>query len=141
MNTLIRLTLVCLMFPLINGCNTNLEEHDEYVFAVQLVNDPVKIQEYLEYHKKVWPEVESCFKAAGYKSIRLYRFENYLTMIVEVPKGVSLEEIGKADELQTEKVKEWNALMDSYQKGLPGTNAGATWVAMGKYYEFNNNGQ
>lgn len=138
MNTLIRLTFFCLMVPIINGCNNNLEDHDEYVFAVQLVNDPVKIQEYLEYHKKVWPEVEAGFRAAGYKSIRLYRYNNNLMMIVEVPKGVSLEEIGKAYELQTAKVKEWNTLMDSYQKGLPGTVKGTTWVAMNKYYEFNN---
>lgn len=132
------LIISCLGILLINGCQQKPESFDEYVFCVQLVNDPVKIHEYLNYHKKVWPEVEEGFKKAGYKKIRLYRFKNYVSMIVQVPKGADLEEIGASKALHTAKVNEWNALMTTYQKGLPGVKEGTTWVAMENIYEFRN---
>ena len=122
-----------------NGCTDESEDYEEYVFAVQLVDDKIKIQEYLDYHYKIWPEVEAGFQKAGYKNIRLYRFGNYISMIVQVPRGSDLGKMGRETELYHSRVKEWNTLMEAYQKGLPGTKKGDTWVAMDKIYEFNNN--
>ncbi|MCG2462241.1 L-rhamnose mutarotase [Flavobacteriaceae bacterium F89] len=136
MNKIIQLTTICLGLLVLNACKQKEEQPDEYVFAVQLVNDPIKIQEYLNYHKKVWPEVEAGFKKAGYENIRMYHFKNYVAMIVQVPKGADLSKMGKTKELNTARVKEWNTLMATYQKGLPGTNSETTWVAMDKMYEF-----
>ncbi len=138
MSKSILLITACLALLMITGCNQQSEPTDEYVFAVQLVNDSVKMHEYVEYHKKVWPEVEDGFTKAGYKNIRLYRFNNYITMIVEVPEGADLNEIGKTEALHTDRVNEWNTLMTTYQKGLPGVKEGTTWVAMEKIYEFSN---
>ncbi|MCK0156109.1 L-rhamnose mutarotase [Cellulophaga sp. F20128] len=136
MKKMIQLTVVCLGLLMTNGCKENATHFDEYVYAVQLVDNPIKLQEYLKFHEKVWPEVEAGFKAAGYKSIRMYRFKNYVTMIIQVPKGTDLDKIGKTKELHTVRVTEWNAIMATYQKGIPGANEGATWVAMDKMYEF-----
>ena len=46
---------------------TDKTKDKELVFVVNLVNDDKKVQEYLDYHKKIWPEVEAGFKKAGYK--------------------------------------------------------------------------
>lgn len=129
-------TIICLLLFMSSGCKHETKELDEYVFSVQLVNDSDKIQEYLEYHEEVWPEVEEGFKKAGYHSIEMYRYNNYLTMVVKVPKGSDLMKIGAAKELNTERVKTWNSLMSTYQRGLPGTPKGTTWVPMHKFYEF-----
>lgn len=119
-----------------SGCKHETKKLDVYVFSVQLIDDSDKIQEYLEYHEAVWPEVEEGFKKAGYHSIEMYRYNNFLTMIVKVPQGSDLKEIGAAKELNTERVKTWNSLMSTYQQGLPGTPKGTTWVPMSKFYEF-----
>ena len=124
------------MLLLFNGCKEKAQQFDEYVYATQLVDDTGKIEEYLEYHKEVWPEVEEGFRKAGYHSIKLYRFNNHLMMRIEVPKGSDLEEMGATKELHTDRVKEWNTLMSSYQRGLPGTAEDTTWVPMQQFYEF-----
>lgn len=112
---------------------TDFEEH---VFAVRLVEDSSMVEKYLDYHKNVWPEVEKGFKIAGYENIRLYRFENYITMIVKVPKGSDLGKMGQISNDTNPRVAEWNKLMDGFQKGLSETVEGQTWVEMEKYYEF-----
>ncbi|PXX30584.1 L-rhamnose mutarotase [Arenibacter sp. ARW7G5Y1] len=139
MKKVIQVTLICCLLFFSNGCKQDIPQFDEYVFAVQLVNDSHKKREYLDYHKKVWPDVEKGFKKAGYHSIKLYIYDNYITMVVKVPKGTDLEQMGATKELNTDKVKDWNSLMSSYQKGLPGTTEGTTWVPMVKFYEFENN--
>lgn len=136
--------VIFVLLGLLNSCkqeNSNAVETQkfrEYVFGVQLVNDPAKIQEYLNYHKKIWPEVEAGFKKAGYTNIRLYHFGNYISMIINVPESADLDEMGKISEASHPRVKEWNKLMSGYQKGFPGTIEGTTWVPMDKIYEFKN---
>ena len=64
-----------LLFPFCIGCVKKLPDANkikELVFVVNLVNDESKVAEYLEYHKKIWPEVEAGFKKAGYKNITPY---------------------------------------------------------------------
>lgn len=112
---------------------TDFEEH---VFAVRLVEDSSMVEKYLNYHKNIWPEVEAGFKKAGYENIRLYHYENYLSMIVKIPKGSDLGKMGQVSNDSHPRVAEWNKLMDSFQRGLPGTLEGQTWVEMEKYYEF-----
>ena len=131
--------LVCLLMNI--ACQKPEVEFDEYVFAVQLIDNDKKVEEYLNYHKQVWPEVEESFKKAGYEKIRLYRFGNFISMIVRVPKGSDLEKLGMKAESSHAKVKQWNNLMTTYQKGLPGVKSGTTWVMMDKIYEFDRDGQ
>ena len=135
------LSLVLLTGCLLS-CSTSFKSKDtemkyeEYVFAVQLVEDSAMIKEYLDYHQNIWPEVEAGFKKAGYKEIRLYRFESFVTMILKVPAGSDLDQMGQMSNDSHPKAAQWNKLMDGFQKGLPGTREGQSWVAMEKYYEF-----
>ena len=113
-------------------------EFEEHVFGVRLVEDTVIIEKYLNFHQNVWPEVEKGFKKAGYEHIRLFRFGNYVTMVVKVPAGSDLGRMGQISSESHPRVAEWNKLMDSLQKGLPGTVKGQTWVEMEKIYEYEN---
>ena len=130
--------LLFLTIGVMSSCSTKdkTTDFEEYVFGVCLVDDSSIVQEYLNYHQNIWPEVEKGFQKAGYENIRLYRFENYVTMIVKVPKGADLGIMGQICNDSHPRVAEWNKLMDSFQKGLPGTEEGQTWVALEKYYEF-----
>lgn len=111
---------------------------EERVFVVNLVKDSLKLQEYLNYHKKVWPEVEAGFKKAGYKSITLYRFQRLLVMKITVPAKANLDSMGKVAESFSEKCKAWNKLMGNYQTGVEGTKPGQTWVEAEQFYSFRN---
>ncbi|MEN7547999.1 L-rhamnose mutarotase [Rapidithrix thailandica] len=119
-----------------SGNSTREPRLKEYVFTVNLVDDETKVREYLDYHRQVWPEVEESFRKAGYEQIRIYHFARSLCMIIAVREGVDLAEAGKISAAYHKKVKAWNALMDGYQEGVPGTLAGQTWVEMEEIYVF-----
>lgn len=113
-----------------------LEAWEERVFVVNLVDDSVKLKEYLRYHEEIWPEVEMGFKKAGYKKVALYRFKNLLVMNITVPVGADLDEMGKIAESYSPRCKDWNQLMEGYQQGIDGTEPGQKWVEAQQFYTF-----
>lgn len=108
----------------------------DVVMVVNLVDDSLKIARYLAYHQKVWPEVEAGFRRAGYRDIRLYRYNRSVVMIVTVPVGADLAAMGRAAEAYDPRCAEWNRMMDTFQLGVPGTRPGQKWVQADLYYEF-----
>ncbi|MEX6689524.1 L-rhamnose mutarotase [Danxiaibacter flavus] len=110
----------------------------ELVFVVNLVEDDKKVQEYLNYHKNIWPEVEAGFRKAGYQQITLYRFNRLLVMRIVVPENADLDSMGRIAEGYDKRCAEWNKLMSGYQQGVLGTAPGQTWVEAKPFYSFSN---
>lgn len=104
--------------------------------VANLVDDSLKMDQYLAYHKKVWPEVEAGFRKAGYRNIRLYRYNRTLVMIVTIPVDGDLGAMGRVAESYDPRCREWNRLMATYQTGVPGTPPGTRWVGADLYYQF-----
>lgn len=122
-------------------CSPANSDHKELelvqkVFVVNTVDNDKKLNEYLAYHKQIWPEVEAGFKKAGYKSITLYRFNDLIVMAIMVPKDADLNEMGKLAESYSPRCVEWNKLMNTYQKGVNGTSEGQKWVEVTPFYSF-----
>lgn len=129
------------LFSLCTGCDKNpakTEKTKELVFVVNLVNDESKIATYLDYHKKVWPEVEAGFKKAGYNTIKMYRYNTSLVMVITIPEDADINQIGKAAEGYDKKCEEWNQIMSNYQEGVTGTRKGQKWVQAELFYSFKN---
>lgn len=112
------------------------EEYIEQVFVVNVIPNKGKLQEYLRYHSKIWPEVEAGFKKAGYKRITLYRFDHLIIMTILVPKNANLGKMGKLAESYSPKCAQWNRIMSTYQTGVAGASAGQTWVKADQFYRF-----
>ena len=55
-----------------------------YCFALDLVDDAVRIKEYESHHAEVWPEVRDSFRRAGIENVELYRTGNRLFMLLDV---------------------------------------------------------
>nr|WP_294869932.1 L-rhamnose mutarotase [uncultured Pedobacter sp.] len=108
----------------------------EKVFVVNTVDNNEKLNDYLAYHRQIWPEVEAGFKKAGYKSITLYRFNDLIVMTIMVPENADLNEMGKLAESYSPRCAEWNKLMNTYQKGVNGTSEGQKWVEVVPFYKF-----
>jgi len=137
--------IMILLYILFNlGCRSNGTATDreggltEKVFVVNIVPDEQKLKEYLAYHEKVWPEVEAGFRKAGYRKITLYRFKYLLVMTIVVPASADLDKMGKIAEAYDKRCAEWNRIMNGYQRGVPGTGPGATWVEAAPFYHFGN---
>ncbi|SMC87324.1 L-rhamnose mutarotase [Pedobacter nyackensis] len=137
---ILKLFLLCVCFA---SCGTSeqplvVNKYNEHVFVVNIAPGEQKLQEYLNYHKKVWPEVEAGFKKAGYKQISLYRFDHLVVMRILVDKGADLDQLGKLSESYSPKCKEWNKLMGAYQVGVNGTAPDQKWVETELFYEYLN---
>jgi L-rhamnose mutarotase len=110
-----------------------------YCLALDLVNDPLLIGEYEQYHKKIWPEIAASIRNAGIRAMQIYRVENRLTMIMTVEDDFSFEKKNAMDR-GNEKVLEWEKLMWKYQSALPGSAPGEKWRLMKLIFDLDVNG-
>lgn len=100
-----------------------------FYLALDLVDDPARIAEYEEHHKKVAPEILKSITDSGITNMILYRTGNRLFMIIEAEDHFDFEEKSKMD-ASNAKVQTWEALMDTYQQRLPWSEDGDKWVLM-----------
>lgn len=106
----------------------------KYCLALDLVNDPGLIEEYLAYHQNVWPEILASIKSSGILNLEIYRYQNRMFMIMETTDEFSFEKKSSMD-AGNEKVQEWEELMWRYQKALPGARPGEKWMLMEKIFQ------
>lgn len=104
-----------------------------YCLALDLVDDPALIAEYVDYHENIWPEIKDSISSSGITAMEIYRFGNRLFMIMETDQSFSFEAKGTADEINS-KVQEWEKLMWKYQQAIPGAKPGEKWVIMDKIF-------
>ena len=110
----------------------------QYVLILDLKDDPILIKEYIEYHQNVWPEIEESLKESGILTLKIFRFKNHLTMLLEVSDSFSFEKKAALD-LNNPKVQEWENLMWKYQSPVSGAPQGEKWVLMEEIYQLNTN--
>lgn len=104
-----------------------------YCLALDLKNDPKLIEEYTEWHKKVWPEIIDSIKDSGILNMEIYRINYRLFMIMETSDEFSFDKKASMDQMNT-KVQEWENLMWKYQDQLPGAKEGEKWMIMDKIF-------
>jgi len=105
-----------------------------YCFALDLVDDPALIAEYIDYHRQVWPHILEGLKRSGIDAMEIYRVADRLFLIMDVNESFSLERKAEADRADA-KVQEWEALMWKYQRAIPGTPPGQKWRLMERVFE------
>lgn len=104
-----------------------------FCLALDLKDNVTFINEYEEYHRKVWPEILKSIKDSGIQQMEIYRINNRLFMIMETRDDFSFERKVKMDEAN-EKVREWEELMWKYQQAIPGSNPGEKWRLMERIF-------
>lgn len=100
-----------------------------YCFALDLINDPKLIKDYVEYHKIVWPEIIESLEESGIVNAEIYHVADRLFLIIDTNASFSLEKKGKMD-AENPIVQKWEALMWKSQKALPIAKPGEKWVLM-----------
>ena len=76
-------------------------ELHKYCLALDLKDDPEKIDAYIKYHKQVWPEINQSIKASGIQNAEIYHTGNRLFMILEVDDTFSFEKKASMDGIKT----------------------------------------
>ena len=87
------------------------------VLQLDLSEEKSKIQEYIDHHADVWPEVIEDLRKRPIGRLRVYNSSNRLIMLLEVDEDFALED-GIHIEPPHPKVAEWSKLMASFSKKL-----------------------
>ncbi len=106
---------------------------NNFVYLLDLVDDPKLIEEYEAHHREVWPEVLEHLKRIGLESCEIYRAGNRLVMLTRSETAVNSDQVQSETHL---KVLEWEDLMSKYQARLPFAPTGAKWVRADKIFDW-----
>lgn len=109
---------------------------DNILLTANLVPDPKKQQEYLNYHAtqfEKWPEVSEGFCNAKFQRLLVFKYGRQLMLVISIPKGESLDKLNPLTTKDNPRVDQWNKIMAKYQEGIPGTKKGETWVFLKRY--------
>lgn len=110
---------------------TTAKQWKHIILTANLVVDPKKQKEYLNYHAtqfQKWPEVSQGFCAAGFQRLLVYKNGRQLMLVISIPKGKTLEELNPKTTENNPRMVEWNKIMSKYQEGIEGTRSGEVWV-------------
>ncbi|PIB29513.1 L-fucose mutarotase [Maribacter sp. 4U21] len=105
-----------------------------YCLALDLKEDAHLIEEYIAYHKEVWPEILKSITDSGIVDMEIYCVHNRLFMIIDADSNFSFAKKNELDS-NNKKVSEWERLMWKYQKALPNSSPGTKWELMEKIFE------
>lgn len=104
-----------------------------YCQALDLADDPQLIAEYRQHHQQIWPEIAQHLRRYGIVAMEIYLLGTRLVMMMETTPDFDAERFAQCSE-QDDKVREWEALMWTYQRPTPWTPAGEKWVAMERIF-------
>lgn len=105
----------------------------QYVYLLDLVDDPEKIAQYEAWHTKVWPEVLENLQARGIRKCQIFRAGNRLAMLLESDAPTSSD--GRGSDVP-QRVTEWEELMSQFQQPLPFAQPGEKWVLANRIFDW-----
>ena len=100
-----------------------------------LEEDSSIIQDYINYHANVWPEVIDDLKKRPVGRMRIYNNKNRLVMSLEVDKDFDIRD-GIHIEPPVPKVKEWSTIMSKLGKKLESGKLDL-WTEMNMVFDTN----
>lgn len=105
-----------------------------YYLALDLKDDPARIAEYEQHHKRISDEILRSIRDSGIARMELFRAGNRMFMIIEVADDFDFAAKARMDEANPA-VRKWETLMWQYQQALPFAKPGEKWVLMEKFFD------
>ncbi len=105
----------------------------QYIYFLDLVDDPVVFAEYDSWHANVWPEVLEHLRASGFTACQIFRASNRLVMLASSATQVPSDGGGLP---VPAKVTEWETMMDRYQVPLPTASPGQKWTLADQVFDW-----
>ena len=98
-----------------------------YILLLDLVNDEKLISDYIRYHKNIPSAIKNSIYESGIISMEIYRFNDRLAMEIIANDDFNFELKSQLDS-NNPHVIEWEKLMSTFQKKIPGTPENDKWV-------------
>jgi L-rhamnose mutarotase len=101
--------------------------------AIDLYDDPERIDAYLRHHREIWPEVVEGLLRIGIRGMRIWRGGTRLFMLVETDDD--FDPARYQDYAKDPRTAEWDALMRSFQTPAPFAKSGEWWARMEEIFD------
>ena len=106
-----------------------------FALTLRLKDDRRLIDEYLEHHRHIWPEVVDALLATGLEDIKIYLYRRSLFMVMVAGDGFDPE--SAFSEYRKHPVADrWDTLMKTYQEKLPEAAADQWWLPLAPVFDF-----
>jgi L-rhamnose mutarotase len=99
----------------------------KYMLFLDLVNDAILIDEYINYHKNIPLAIKNSIFESGISAMEIYRFNDRMVMEILVEDSFSFNDKNILDK-KNHAVIAWEKLMSTYQKKLPDSPENVKWV-------------
>lgn len=109
-----------------------------FVLTLKMRPDPDLLEEYLQIHKAVWPEILESIRAAGVTGMQIFRDGFRMVMIMETTDDFTMERKAAMDRANPV-VMRWEAAMAKYQQSDAGADASAKWLPMDMIFDLQAN--
>jgi L-rhamnose mutarotase len=104
-----------------------------FCLTLSLRPDPHLIEEYIERHKKVWPEVLQSLRDAGVLDMEIYCGDGRLFMVMETADDFTFESKAAMDR-SNPIVMQWESEMAKYQAADADADAGSKWKNLDRVF-------
>jgi L-rhamnose mutarotase len=105
-----------------------------YCLTLELRPDAKLMEEYIGYHKAVWPEIQQSIRDAGVLDMQIFELGARLFMIMDTDDGFSFERKAEMDRTNP-RVQEWEALMARFQDVGADSDPTKKWRRMEKIFQ------
>ncbi|MCQ2269703.1 MAG: L-rhamnose mutarotase [Bacteroidales bacterium] len=105
-----------------------------YCQTLELVNDPEKIEQYVEAHRQVWPEIQKGIRSVGILDMQIYRLGTRLFMICDTVDEFDWEK-DNARLAQLPRQAEWEAYVSQFQGCAANASSMEKWQLMERIFK------
>lgn len=107
----------------------------EFALTINLVDDAQKIEEYKEYHRRVWPEVIQDLASVGILELKIWLLGRRMFMLMQAENSFRPDRDFARLEASSPRYNEWQRTMDEFQERVPEAQPGEHWAAMSKVFD------
>ena len=104
-------------------------------YTVNLKDNKEVIQNYIDHHAKVWPEVISALKEIGILDMKIYILGRRLFMFCEVTDNFDPATDFPRYLTLSPKCQEWEDLMTTFQEPVDDAQEGEKWASMEQIFQ------
>lgn len=109
-----------------------------FAYTLNLRDDAQAIEQYKEYHRRVWPEVEHMQRRLGVTKIRIFLHGHRLFLYIEAQDHYD-PAVAALEYVKDPKVVEWEQLMQArFQERFAESKPDEWWVRMEPIYVLDN---
>lgn len=100
-----------------------------YCQTLKLKNDPHLVEQYVQVHQEVWPEIKAGIREVGILDMEIYLHETTLFMIVETTDDFDwIKDNERLSKLPRQ--REWETYVSRFQQAGSKASSAEKWILM-----------